>query len=169
MIQQQQPKLYKQSTATAAPSNLKSTATATPSNVRPYDTLGPPSDPIEFPRPQLVRGRRDTVVCYNPITDEHEVLENVLFRDCLVGQGRYASNNNNNNNNRRSPSTRRTKGDAHPNRSNGANNSSHTSNDTVTKAYWPIPYKAKIQTIMGHVEYVVFVTCILFSLSISMY
>lgn len=45
------------------------------------DGLGPPSDPIPFPRPQLLRGRRDTVCVYNADTDEHEVVENVLFRD----------------------------------------------------------------------------------------
>lgn len=123
-----------------------SNVTTHSSSLRPYDTLGPPSDPIEFPRPQLVRGRRDTVVCYNPITDEHEVLENVLFRDCLVG--RYANNNT-----ASSPSARRVKGDANSNhRSNHRNNTSKTNNDNVTKAFWPIPYKAKIQTIMGHVE-----------------
>ena len=111
----------------------------------------------------MVRGRRDTVVCYNPITDEHEVLENVLFRDSLVG--RYATNNtqsnHHNNHNASSPSAQRVKGDANNinHCSNGRQNSTSSktkssNNDTITTAFWPIPYKAKIQTIMGHVEYV---------------
>lgn len=127
------------------------------STLRPYDTLGPPSDPIEFPRPQLVRGRRDTVLCYNPVTDEHEVLENVLFRDCLVG--RYG--NNNSSSNASSPSARRGKG-SNGNRNNNNNNNNQTNNDPITQAFWPIPYKAKIQTIMGHVEYVQFCLLIMF-------
>lgn len=52
---------------------------------RPLDDLGPPANPLPFPRPQLLRGRRDTVVVYNPDTDEHEVVENVLFRDFARG------------------------------------------------------------------------------------
>jgi hypothetical protein len=148
MIKQQQ-KLYNGGTKSVTTGT--STDTTNHSFLRPYDTLGPPSDPIEFPRPQLVRGRRDTVVCYNPITDDHEVLENVLFRDCLVG--RYANTSNN----ASSPFTRRGKGDANHHRSNSRNNNtsnSKNSNENVTQAFWPIPYKAKIQTIMGHVEYV---------------
>jgi hypothetical protein len=82
---------------------------------RPWDALGPPSDPLEFPRPQVCRGRRDNVVCYNPVTGEHDVLENVLFRDFARGTtGSGAA--------------------------------------VLTQAFWPIPYKSKIQTIMGHVE-----------------
>ena len=88
-----------------------------PVSPRPWDTLGPPSDPLEFPRPQVLRGRRDNVLCYNPVTRAHEVLENVLFRDFARG-----------------------------NTSSGA--------AVIAQAFWPIPYKAKIQTIMGHVEYV---------------
>lgn len=80
---------------------------------RPFDELGPPSDPIPFPRPQLLRGRRDNVLCYNPTTGEHEVLENVLCRDF----GRASGGSN-----------------------------------LCRLAYWPIPYKEPIQTIMGHVE-----------------
>lgn len=83
---------------------------------RPFDDLGPPSDPIAFPRPQLVRGRRDKVLCYNPTTGEHEVLENVLFRDFgrHVGFGSTAVR--------------------------------------CQHAYWRIPFKENIKTIMGHVE-----------------
>jgi Protein kinase domain len=80
---------------------------------RPFDELGPPSDPIAFPRPQLFRGRRDTVLCYNPTSGEHELLENVLFRDF----GRGGGNSN-----------------------------------SCRQAYWRIPYKENIHTIMGHVE-----------------
>ena len=111
---------------------------------RPYDTLGPPSDPVEFPRPQLVRGRRDTVLCYNPMTDEHEVLEQVLFRDCLIGRSVPPPVRQNNRSSSNASST------------SGSYSRNHNNNchDAVTRAYWPIPYKAKIQTIMGHVEYV---------------
>jgi serine/threonine protein kinase len=80
------------------------------SNHRPFDELGPASDPIVFPPPQLFRGRRDKVLCYNPTTGEHEVLENVLFRDFKRGAGSGSE-----------------------------------------QAYWPIPYRENIQTIMGHV------------------
>jgi serine/threonine protein kinase len=79
---------------------------------RPWDDLGAPSDPIGFPRPQLLRGRRGTVLCYNSSTEEHEVVENVLIRD-VAGGG---------------------------------------SSRSVRQAYWKIPYKEPIQTIMGHVE-----------------
>jgi hypothetical protein len=116
--------------------HMNNNTTTITTNNRPYDRLGPPSDPIEFPRPQLLRGRRDTVVCYNPITDDHEILENVLFRDF----GRNIGSNNNSSNNN----------------SNSARSSRNNNNNTVTKAFWPIPFKAKIQTIMGHVEYVFF-------------
>ncbi len=115
---------------------------------RPYDTLGPPSDPIEFPRPQLVRGRRDTVLCYNPVTDEHEVLEQVLFRDCLVGRSAPPRLRQN-----RSSSNATSSSNA-SSRNNNSDNNINDCHDAVTRAYWPIPYKAKIQTIMGHVEYV---------------
>ena len=122
---------------------------------RPYDTLGPPSDPVEFPRPQLVRGRRDTVLCYNPMTDEHEVLEQVLFRDCLIGRS-SAPPPAVRHNNRSSSNASSTSGSTSRNNNNNTNINNNNSNchDAVTRAYWPIPYKAKIQTIMGHVEYV---------------
>ena len=58
---------------------------------RPFDDLGPPSDPLPFPRPQLLRGRRDTVCVYNPETDEHEVVENVLFRDFARPDGPHGA------------------------------------------------------------------------------
>ena len=47
---------------------------------RPLDDLGPPSDPLPFPPPHLVRGRRDDVTVYDPRTGDFEVLANVLFR-----------------------------------------------------------------------------------------
>jgi hypothetical protein len=99
----------------ASTSSASSTATAATaaSQSRPLDQLGPPSEPISFPRPQLLRGRRGTVLCYNSTTKEHEVLNNVLFRDFGRGAG---------------------------------------SGGTVRHAYWKIPYKEPIQTIMGHVE-----------------
>ena len=168
MKQQQQQTLYNGGNSSSRNSNSRSSNDTKPqqqqhnSDLRPYDTLGPPSDPIEFPRPQLVRGRRDTVVCYNAITDEHEVLENVLFRDCLTTVGQRYGNHNNSSNNSdggRSPSSRRTKGNSNHhcrNHSSSYSKNQNNNNDTiVTQAYWPIPYKAKIQTIMGHVEYVV--------------
>jgi serine/threonine protein kinase len=97
--------------ASSASSPSAAAAAAHASQSRPLDQLGPPSEPIAFPRPQLLRGRRGTVLCYNSTTKEHEVLNNVLFRDF----GRNAGG-------------------------------------TVRHAYWKIPYKEPIQTIMGHVE-----------------
>lgn len=84
---------------------------------RPYDVVveaGPPADPVKFPQPTVVRGRRGEVCCYNPKTQNHEMAKNVLFRDYSRefedGDGR------------------------------------------VTCAYWPVPLKKPIRTIMGHVE-----------------
>lgn len=49
---------------------------------RPMDSLGrPPANPIESSNPIIERGRRDDVVCYNPIDGSHTSLRNVLFRD----------------------------------------------------------------------------------------
>jgi hypothetical protein len=84
-----------------------------------FDALGEPSNPIAFPRPQLFRGRRDDVLCYDESRDQHEVLKDVLFRD-FTRQG----NTNNN----------------------------YNSSTDVQFAYWRIPYKEPIATIMGHVE-----------------
>jgi len=84
---------------------------------RPYDITveaGPAADPIVFPQPQIHRGRRAEVCCYNPKTQDHEMAKNVLFRDF---------------------SREFEDGDAR-----------------VTQAYWPVPYKKPIRTIMGHVE-----------------
>jgi len=75
---------------------------------------GPPADPIGFPQPQILRGRRGEVCCYNPKTRDHEMAKNVLFRDY---------------------SREYEDGDAH-----------------VTRAFWPVPFKRPIRTIMGHVE-----------------
>jgi len=81
----------------------------------PFDQLGPPSDPLDFPRPEFHRGRRDDVLCYIPANDEHQVMKNVLFRDFS----------------RESPDDAESR---------------------VQQAYWPIPHKRPIKTIMGHVE-----------------
>lgn len=88
-----------------------------PHRRRPYDVVlgaGPPADPIVSPQPQILRGRRGEVCCYNPRTQDHEMAKNVLFRDF---------------------SREFEDGDA-----------------KVTRAYWPLPYKKPIRTIMGHVE-----------------
>jgi Protein kinase domain len=84
---------------------------------RPFDLVveaGPPADPIVFPQPRILRGRRGEVCCYNPKTQDHEMAKNVLFRDF---------------------SREFEDGDAR-----------------VTRAYWPVPFKKPIKTIMGHVE-----------------
>ncbi|CAB9505022.1 activated protein kinase catalytic subunit alpha-1 [Seminavis robusta] len=86
-------------------------------NQRPYDVVaeaGPPADPIVFPQPRILRGRRGEVCCYNPKTQDHEMAKNVLFRDF---------------------SREFEDGDAR-----------------VTRAFWPVPFKKPIRTIMGHVE-----------------
>jgi len=103
---------------------IEEAAARPPPAPRPLDDLGPPSDPLPFPRPQLMRGRRDTVCVYNADTDEHEVVENVLFRD-------FARNPH--------------EGGA----GTGGTSSAHNihSNETTTRyAYWPNPYKEPIQT-----------------------
>lgn len=81
---------------------------------RPWDELGAPAAPLDFPRPRFDRGQRGEVCCYIPSTGKHQVLQNVLFRDVS----------------REFPD-----GDAE-----------------VQYAYYPLPDKAKINTIMGHVE-----------------
>ena len=43
--------------------------------------MGPPSDPIRFPRARYHQGKRADVMCYNPETKKYEVVKNVLFRD----------------------------------------------------------------------------------------
>ena len=90
------------------------------------------------------------------MTDEHEVLEQVLFRDCLIGRS-SAPPPAVRHNNRSSSNASSTSGSTSRNNNNNNNNINNTNSnchDAVTRAYWPIPYKAKIQTIMGHVEYV---------------
>lgn len=79
---------------------------------RPWDTLGPPSAPLNFDRPKFARGRRDQVLCYIPETQTYERLNNVLFRD------------------ENAPGHR----------------------PRMEFAYYPVPYKRPIKTIMGHVE-----------------
>jgi hypothetical protein len=88
------------------------------SDTRPFDLLGTPADPLPFERAAIQKGRRDAVLCYNPQTEQHEILHDVLFRDC--------------------------------NRELELNGV-----DNLTQAYWPIPYKEKVKTIMGHVEFCV--------------
>jgi len=86
---------------------------------RPLDFLGPPADPVPFPQARYHFGKRADVLCYNPDTDQHEVVKNVLFRDYT----------------RSSISDADDAGDCH-----------------ITEAYWKVPYKASIRTIMGHVD-----------------
>lgn len=81
------------------------TATAT---LRRLDILGPPAAPLPFPPPRRNRGRRDRVLCYDPATGRHEVLDNVLVR---------------------------------------------SDDNDLQEAYWKIPFKEPIETIMGHVEF----------------
>lgn len=83
--------------------------------VRPFDTLGPPSTPIPFPPHRFEWGRRDTVCCVDPATQEVDQKDNVLFRD-------YS---------REFPDDGESR---------------------VRVAYWPVPSKRPIKTIMGHVE-----------------
>ena len=78
---------------------------------RPWDSLGPPTDPLPFARPRFERGRRDQVLCYIPETETYERFNNVLFRDESSAGKRH-----------------------------------------IEWAYYPVPYKKPIRTIMGHVE-----------------
>lgn len=83
------------------------------SDNRPWDfwkAAGPPANPIDFPPPQINRGRRVEVVCYIPSTGQHERLSNVLLSDEPRKMG------------------------------------------VRELAYYPIPHKKAIKTIMGHVE-----------------
>jgi hypothetical protein len=75
---------------------------------RPWDAwvaAGPAAHPLDFPRPQIHRGRRTEVACYIPATQRHQVLT-VLMRESV----------------------------------------------DRSRAYYPIPSKAPIKTIMGRVE-----------------
>lgn len=74
---------------------------------RPLDQLGPSTAPIPFPSPRLHRGRRDRVLCYDPATRNHDILDNVLLR----------------------------------------------SGRDIQQAYWKLPFKEPVETIMGHVEF----------------
>jgi hypothetical protein len=47
---------------------------------RRNDALGPPANPIGFPRPRLALGSRMRVLCYNEATGAEELVENVLLR-----------------------------------------------------------------------------------------
>ena len=105
--------------------------------IRPYDTLGPPSEPVPFPQPRYFYGKRANVLCYNPDTDQHEIVQNVLFRDFSRSAIGSSSSNNSSLTGSNSSSFRR-KDDA--------------ADCRVKEAYWVIPYKQRIKTIMGHVE-----------------
>jgi len=80
---------------------------------RPLDSLAPPADPVPFPQARYHHGKRASVLCYNPKTDKHQVVENVLLRDesRSLAQGPISD-----------------------------------------EAYWKVPFKKPIKTIMGHVE-----------------
>jgi hypothetical protein len=103
---------------------------------RPWDNVvaaGPPAEhPPPFDRPHYSRGRRVTVVAYIPATEGHEQLHNCLMRD-FEREGSVASP--------------------------GSSSSGHASNGSCHRppqqqllAYYPIPHKRPIETIMGHVE-----------------
>jgi serine/threonine protein kinase len=84
---------------------------------RPWDSLGPPSDPLTFDRPRFDRGRRDQVLCYIPSTQSYERLDRVLFRDEAMSGVRRVGGRR------------------------------------IESAYYPVPYKKAVNTIMGHVEF----------------
>jgi len=77
---------------------------------RPYDIIklnGEPQNPIAFDAPKIDRGRRDTVLVWHPVEDEHVQCSNVLFRNDLK---------------------------------------------SLSLAYWNVPHKEPIKTIMGYVQ-----------------
>ena len=88
---------------------------------RPTDLLAEPADPIPFPQPRYHYGKRADVLCYNPDTQQHEVMKNCLFRD-------YS----------RTTVAAAACGD--------------DADCRITEAYYRVPYKSNIKTIMGHVE-----------------
>lgn len=86
---------------------------------RPFDSLGPPSDPIAFPQARYFYGKRDNVLVYNSKSASHDYLKDVLFRD--FSRSAFAG---------------------------GGDDADHQ----VKEAYWKVPNKSPIKTIMGHVE-----------------
>lgn len=87
-------------------------------DARPLDRVrnaGPAENPIAFPPPDIQRGLRDTVLCYNQRTQRFIKAENVLFRDFSRDFG----------------------------------DDSDSALQRVERAYWPVPHKNKITTIMG--------------------
>lgn len=90
---------------------------------RPLDNLAPdPADPVSFEQPRYFYGKRADVLCYNPDTGSHEVVKDVFFRD----YSRLGMNNN------------------------GADQDA--ADARIQVAYWKVPYKQPIKTIMGHVD-----------------
>lgn len=91
------------------------------------DKLGPPSDPIAFPPPQIRRGRRDNALCYSDETGGRpEVVQNVLFQDDRAACDTTSSAN--------------------------ASTAAGGGGAPSKFAYWRIPYKEPFPTTMGHVE-----------------
>lgn len=105
---------------------------------RPLDDLGPPADPLDYPKPRIERGRRADVLCYFPSSDRHQVVKNVLFRDFSRGGGGGGGGGG--------------AGMSDAASSQNNNNSDDACDNRVKQAYWPVPHKRPIKTIMGHVE-----------------
>lgn len=61
--------------------------TPQPTDRRPMDTdtTEVPSNPLQFDQPHYEQGRRDRVLCYIPFGENCEHLDDVLFRDDIVG------------------------------------------------------------------------------------
>eukprot|EP00523_Entomoneis_sp_CCMP467_P007490 CAMPEP_0168742230 /NCGR_PEP_ID=MMETSP0724-20121128/12927_1 /TAXON_ID=265536 /ORGANISM="Amphiprora sp., Strain CCMP467" /LENGTH=498 /DNA_ID=CAMNT_0008789769 /DNA_START=173 /DNA_END=1669 /DNA_ORIENTATION=+ len=115
-------------TTTSSSNHNNNTLLYTPqtTDVRPWDgwiEAGPPADPIPFDPPIIHRGRRVTVVCYIPATGGHERLPQVLLSD--------------------EPPTSSSRRGGRP---------ANSSSSAEEVAYYPIPHKKPIKTIMGHVE-----------------
>lgn len=94
---------------------------------RPLDDViqaGPPADPEKFPVPLYDRGRRARVLVYDPCTGEHHTAYNVLFKD---------------------HSTRKTSFFE-------VDTAKEEALHRVAIAYWKVPDKPPIVTIMGHLE-----------------
>ena len=92
---------------------------------RPLDDViqaGPPADPEKFPVPLYDRGRRARVLVYDPCTGEHHTAHNVLFKD---------------------HSTRKTSFFE-------VDSAKEEALHKVSIAYWKVPDKQPITTIMGH-------------------
>lgn len=108
------------SSSDSGPSSTTTTTSSSNSNAptiprRPWDELGPPATPLPFAPHHAEWGRRDRVYCVDPVTQDVDQKDNVLFRDY----------------------SRQYPDDAE---------------SRIRVAYWPIPNKRHIRTIMGHVE-----------------